>query len=191
MSLDSSTESADDLSTSSSGIWKHHLILSEPNRLKLYFPKQAFVIQKRSLSATLYQQPWFHYVQEEDSALCFYCATAVQRKMPMTRHTDKAFTETGFITGEKPCINSGNVSSLCHWYAVDTIRKNSKDVGEMLSTAHIKKLCICILFYLQYASLLTEDYLCMGVMSVTGVVNPIATLHSFYNRTKMMCLMAL
>lgn len=137
------------------------------------------------------QQPWFHYVQEEDSALCFYCATAVQRKMPMTRHTDKAFTETGFITGEKPCINSGNVSSLCHWYAVGTIRKNSKDVGEMLSTAHIKKLCICILFYLQYASLLTEDYLCMGVMSVTGVVNPIATLHSFYNRTKMMCLMAL
>ena len=68
-----------------------NIIPKEPNQSKLHFPKQKW-----------YEQfPWLHYLQEEDSVLCFYCATAVQRKTPLTGYIDKTFTETGFNNWQK------------------------------------------------------------------------------------------
>ena len=99
--LSLNSDSTEDLSIAVSSTKKQqqHLIPSEPNQPKHNFSKSMFGNQKRAFSATWYQHhPWLHYLQEEDSVLCFYCATAVQRKMPLT---DKTFTETGFNNWQK------------------------------------------------------------------------------------------
>lgn len=68
--------------TSESDEQHHHTLPPQPNQPKLKFPKCTFGKQKRSFSDTWYQSyPWLHYVQENDTVLCFYCATAVQRKL--------------------------------------------------------------------------------------------------------------
>ena len=138
---ESSSESIEYLSTSTSSIKKHRLIPSEPNQPKLHFLKHMFGRQKRGFSATWYQHyPWLHYLQEEDSVLCFYCATTIQRKIPLTGYTDKTFTETGFNNWQKALHKfSKHEQSTCHRYAVDTITKSIKDVGEMLCSAHAKE----------------------------------------------------
>ena len=68
--------------TSESDEQHHHTLPPQPNQPKLKFPKRTFGKQKRSFSDTWYQSyPWLHYVQENDTVLCFYCATAVQCKL--------------------------------------------------------------------------------------------------------------
>ena len=70
------------------------MIPNESNQPKVNFLKHTFGRQQRGFSASWYQHhPWVHYLQEEDSLLCFYCATAIQRKLPMTGYYDKTFTE--------------------------------------------------------------------------------------------------
>ena len=99
------SDSTEDLSVSVCGTKKQHLIPSKPNQPKLNFPKSMFGNQKRAFSATWYQRyPWLHYLQQEDSVLCFYCAAAVQRRMPLTGYTDKTYIHSKklvSITGKK------------------------------------------------------------------------------------------
>ena len=90
-------------------------------------------------SATWYQNyPWLHYIQEDDSVLCFYFATAVQNRMPVTGYS--MFSITGLATGKKLLRNSINMHNLqaIAMHAVDMAVMGSKpsmDVGEKLSTA--------------------------------------------------------
>ena len=139
----SSSESAEDdfsSSTSNSTLIKRP-IPESPNQPKLQFPKQKFGSQQRAFCAKWYAQfPWLHYVQYEDSVLCFYCATAVQRKAVLTGRTDKAFVETGFSNWQKALRKfRKHEQSTHHRFAVDTTIKSSKDVDEMLSSAHAKE----------------------------------------------------
>ena len=97
-----SGDSTEDLSgsTSSSTSNKRVNLVSQtsPN----FFPKQMFGIQPRAFCAKWHGQfPWFHYLQEEDSVLCFYCSTAVQREIPITGYTDNTFFETCFNNWQK------------------------------------------------------------------------------------------
>ncbi len=59
--------------------------------------------------------------------LCFYCATAVQQKMPISGYTDKVFTETGFNNWqralEKFCKHE---QSVCHHNTVSTVEKTQR-----------------------------------------------------------------
>ena len=72
--------------------------------------------------------------------LCFYCATAVQRKTPLTGYTDKTFIETGFNNWQKALRKfKKHEQSTCHRFAVDTIIKSSNDVDEMLSSTYAKE----------------------------------------------------
>lgn len=104
----------------------------------LMFPKRIFGTQQRGFSATWYRQyPWLHYLPAEDSVLCFYCGTAVQHKMPMTGQFDPTFTEVGFNNWQKALEKfNKHEKSKCHKHAVDMVQKKSRDVGEMLSSAH-------------------------------------------------------
>ena len=120
----SESESTEDLSSSTSSS-----IPKEPNQPKLHFPKQKFGSQQRAFCAKWYERfPWLHYLQEEDSVLCFYCATAVQRKTPLTGYTDKTFIETGSNNWQKALRKfKKHEQSTCHRFAVDTIIKSSKE----------------------------------------------------------------
>ena len=69
----------------------------QPYQPKMSYPKQDFGKQQRSLSMAWYKQyPWLHYLPENDTVLCYYCAKSVQLKMPLSGHGDKTFTEIGF-----------------------------------------------------------------------------------------------
>ena len=55
------------------------ILPSKPNQPKLNFPLRCFGKQRR------YEKyPWLHHLDNEDAVLCFYCATAVKCKMPLT-----------------------------------------------------------------------------------------------------------
>ena len=72
--------------------------------------------------------------------LCFYCATAIQQKMPITGYTDKIFTETSFNNWQKALEKfRKHEQSIFHRNALGMVEKNTKDVGEMLSTMHAVK----------------------------------------------------
>jgi hypothetical protein len=119
----------------------HRVLPPEPHQPKLNFAKRSFGKQQRGFSATWYQHyPWLHYLQEEDSVLCFYCASAVQQKMPIAGHTEQAFTEVGFNNWQKALQKfSKHERSACHRHAADLILSKTGDVADMLSTAHAKE----------------------------------------------------
>ena len=76
---------------------------SEPHQPKLNYPKCPFGNQQWGFSASWYHShPWLYYLQEEDAVLCFYCASAVQLKMPNTGYTDKDLQKQVLVTGRKP-----------------------------------------------------------------------------------------
>ena len=135
---ESCSESTEDLNSSTSS---SKPIPNEPSQPKLLFPKRNFGSQQRAFCAKWYKQyPWLHYSQEEDSVLCFYCATAVQQKIPLTGYADKTFAQTGFNNWQKALHKfRKHELSRCHRFAVDTITRSSKDVDEMLSTSYAKE----------------------------------------------------
>ena len=60
--------------------------------------------------------------------------------MPLTGYTDKTFTEIGFNNWQKALKKfSKHEQSSCHRHAVDMVMKRSKDIGDMLSSAHAKE----------------------------------------------------
>lgn len=83
--------------------------------------------------------PWLHYVQENDTVLCFYCATAVQRKLQLGGHVETSFTEIGFSNWQKALHKfSKHEQSACHRPA-NMISKTSKAVDEILCTSLAKE----------------------------------------------------
>ena len=130
-----------DHTASSDSSDKQRVLPPEPHQPKLNFPKRTFGKQQRGFSASWYQQyPWLHYLQEEDSVLCFYCATAVQQKMPMTGHTDQTFTEIGFSNWQKALQKfSKHEQCTSHRHACDLILSQRGDIADMLSTAHAQE----------------------------------------------------
>ena len=72
--------------------------------------------------------------------LCFYCATAVQRKLPLGGYVETSFTETGFSNWQKALHKfSKHEQSACHQAAFDMISQTSKAVDEMLSSSLAKE----------------------------------------------------
>uniref|UniRef100_H3AM22 DUF4371 domain-containing protein n=1 Tax=Latimeria chalumnae TaxID=7897 RepID=H3AM22_LATCH len=83
---------------------------------------------------------WLHYLQEQDSAVCFYCATAVQQKMPQTNYIDNTFTKAGFSNWQKAKLKfSKHEQSGFHKNAVEMVtnfHKNKKSIGGILSAEY-------------------------------------------------------
>ena len=72
--------------------------------------------------------------------LCFYCATAVQRKLRLGGYVETSFTEIGFSNWQKALHKfSKHEQSACHWAPFDMIPKTSKAVDEMLCTSLAKE----------------------------------------------------
>ena len=72
--------------------------------------------------------------------LCFYCATAVQRKLPLGGYVETSFTNTGFSNWQKALHKfSKHEQSACHRAAFDMISKTSKAIDEMLCTSLAKE----------------------------------------------------
>uniref|UniRef100_H3A771 DUF4371 domain-containing protein n=1 Tax=Latimeria chalumnae TaxID=7897 RepID=H3A771_LATCH len=83
---------------------------------------------------------WLQYLQEQDSAVCFYCATAVQQKMPLTNYIDDTFTKAGFSNWQKAKLKfSKHEQSGFHKNAVEMVtkfHKNKKSIREILSAEY-------------------------------------------------------
>ena len=78
------------------------ILPSKPNQPKLNFPLRCFGKQRGGFSVHWYEKyPWLHYLDNEDAVLCFYCATAVKCKMPLTGYVDSMFTKCGFNNWKK------------------------------------------------------------------------------------------
>ena len=82
-------------------------------------------------------------ILEEDAVLCFYCASAVQHKMPMTGYMDSLFSHTGF-TNCKKAVDRFNKhdQSASHRNAVSMVlaaSKTSMDVGLQMSKDYKEK----------------------------------------------------
>eukprot|EP00731_Ephydatia_muelleri_P009929 Em0005g515a len=82
----SPNSSSSHLSSSLVSCLPARILPASPNQPRLKkFPLRQFGTQRHGFSATWYDSyPWLHYLEDEDVILCFYCATAVERKMPMT-----------------------------------------------------------------------------------------------------------
>ena len=131
---------SDDQSTAAS---TQRVLPLTPNQPKLKFPTRTFGSQKRGFCATWYQNyPWLHYIQEDDSVLCFYCATAVQNRMPVTGYIDSLFSTTGFNNWQKTIAKfNKHAQSASHRHAVDMaamVSKPSMDVNNLI--AYLKSL---------------------------------------------------
>lgn len=129
-----------------------------------------------------------HYLQKEDSVLCFYCVTAIQRKLPVTGYCDKTFTETGFNNWQKACSKfSKHEQSVCHRYPVDMIIKSSwmRCLAVLTPKRRPRTEKLCTLFCPLYVFLFSKDYLCEGVLLLMDVVNPTVILCSYYKCARM------
>ena len=72
--------------------------------------------------------------------LCFYCATAVQRKLWQGGYVETSFTEICFSNWQKALHKfPKHEQSACHQAAFDMISKTSKVVDEMLCTLLVKE----------------------------------------------------
>ena len=112
------------------------------------FPKRKFGktrVVNRSFQSQWFQKwRWLHYDQSRDLAFRHTCVTSVKSgKMKVSGNVDPAFIFRGFCnwkdaSGEKGGFNS-HEHSTCHKSAVElviTLPRTTKDVGEMLSSAH-------------------------------------------------------
>ena len=146
--------------------------VTEPHQPVLNFPKRTFGKQKRAFSVSWYKlHPWLHYIQEKDCVLCFYCATAVYRKIPLSGYVDKAFTDTGFDNWKKALDRFvKHQQSQSHIFAAGVLmreKRNPRGIDDMLSSSRAQEkvsnqkvlLCIfsCIRFLAHKACLYVES----------------------------------
>ena len=120
----------------------------QPYQPKMNYPKQVFGKQQRSLSMAWYEQyPWIHYLPENDSVLCYYCAKSVQLRMPLSGYVDKTFTEIGFRNWQKALAKfRKHEQTACHSNAVFMVSNYSAGSGidDMLCTS-LAKMTIVVL----------------------------------------------
>ena len=82
-------------------------------------------------------------LDNEDAVLCFYCATAVKCKTPLTGYVDSVFTKCGFNNWRKAIDKfAKHEKSESHCHAVSMVISASKecmDVGSKLSKEYEEK----------------------------------------------------
>ena len=118
---------------------------------KFSFQKRAFgtkSVHFRSFQPQWFQKwPWIHYDEARDLAFCFICVKGARSKTLKTARTaDASFISRGYsnwkdATGEKGGFCRHEASG-CHKAAVEavvTIPATTRDVGELLSSAHAKE----------------------------------------------------
>ena len=113
----------------------------KPNQPRLKFPMRQFGSKRRSFCYSWYEKyRWLHYIEEEDAVLCFYCATAVQLKMPMRGYMDTVFSTSGFFNWKKALDKfSKHDQSACHCDALSMVAAASTEtmnVGTQLSAEY-------------------------------------------------------
>ena len=102
---------------------------------------RQFGSKRRSFCYSWYEKyRWLHYIEEEDAVLCFYCATAVQLKMPMRGYMDTVFSTSGFFNWKKALDKfSKHDQSACHCDALSMVAAASTEtmnVGTQLSAEY-------------------------------------------------------
>ena len=116
----------------------------KPNQPRLKFPMRQFGSKRRSFCYSWYEKyRWLHYIEEEDAVLCFYCATAVQLKMPMRGYMDTVFSTSGFFNWKKALDKfSKHDQSACHCDALSMVAAASTEtmnVGTQLSAEYTEQ----------------------------------------------------
>ena len=116
----------------------------KPNQPRLKFPMRQFGSKRRSFCYSWYEKyRWLHYIEEEDAVLCFYCATAVQLKMPMRGYMDTVFSTSGFFNWKKALDKfSKHDQSACHCDAISMVAAASTEimnVGTQLSAEYTEQ----------------------------------------------------
>ena len=131
---------------------KYPAISDEPNQPRHFnFPEYRFGASKiviRSFQGHWFNKwKWIHYNEAQDLAFCHVYVTAMKTgKLQNHGNVDVAFIERGFCnwkddSGDKGAFSSHEHSN-CHKKAVEvviTLPKTTKDVGEMLSSTHLKE----------------------------------------------------
>ena len=147
------------------------ILPASPNQPRLKkFPLRQFGTQRRGFSATWYDiHPWLHYLEDEDVILCFYCATAVERKMPMTGYMDTIFSALGFYNWKKAVEKfSKHERSACHLHALMMItaaKTVGMDVGDKLSVDHAEQMALnrkCLLAIISSIQFLARQGLALS-----------------------------
>ena len=120
------------------------VLSTSPNQPRDFnFPQRLLWSKRyRFQSSWFTKWNWIHYVESNDSVLCWYCAKATLLKLPIEAKGESAFTATGFTnwvkaTDKKAGFNKHEQSRF-HRTAVNlvTSRTSTKDIGETLSSAH-------------------------------------------------------
>ena len=116
----------------------------KPNQPRLKFPMRQFGSKRRSFYYSWYEKyRSLHYIEEEDAVLCFYCATAVQLKMPMRGYMDTVFNTSGFFNWKKALDKfSKHDQSACHCDAISMVAAASTEimnVGTQLSAEYTEQ----------------------------------------------------
>ncbi|KAL5506665.1 hypothetical protein EMCRGX_G008377 [Ephydatia muelleri] len=116
----------------------------KPNQPRLKFPMRQFGSKRRSFCYSWYEKyRWLHYIEEEDAVLSFYCATAVQLKMPMRGYMDTVFSTSGFFNWKKALDKfSKHDQSACHYNAISMVAAASTEimnVGTQLSAEYTEQ----------------------------------------------------
>ena len=123
-----------------------------PNQpMHFKFPKRPFgktkVVNRSFQNQWFEKWRWLHYDESRDLAFCHTCVVAMKTgKMKNAGTVDSAFVFRGYCnwkdtSGEKGAFNNHEHSTV-HKKAVElvvTLPKSTRDVGELLSSAHAQE----------------------------------------------------
>ncbi len=112
------------------------------------FPQRQFgkkVVSNRSFQPLWFDKwPWLHYLENQDTVLCFTCAQANQQdKIQWSSNADKSFISKGFYNWKDATVKFvQHLASSCHKEAVlkmITMPASSMNVAESLSAQLAKE----------------------------------------------------
>ena len=122
------------------------LIPEKAHQPLLHFPMRSFGKQQRAFCPSWYNKyPWLHYLEADDSVVCFYCLVAEMRGLSSSaavrnKSADDAFIRTGFSNWKKALEKfEKHQSSLSHRDAIDQVVYKNRDVGEMLRKGYAEQ----------------------------------------------------
>ena len=119
--------------------------ISVPNQpVSFNFPKRTF--GKKNPVSRSFQPQWFtkwswlHYIEAQDSVLCYICVNASLENKMSSAYVESAFLSKGF-TSWKDATKSFSNHEQCISHKEAVLRfvklpKETKDIGDMLSQAH-------------------------------------------------------
>ncbi len=105
------------------------------------FPKRPYGIKNivyRSFQPKWFNlHPWIHYIESNDSVLCYVCMQAIKQKKMSEKRADNAFITRGYHNWKDAVVAfKKHEESVCHKEATDVmliIPSQHRDCGEMLS----------------------------------------------------------